>query len=66
MKYGAQIERGRIKKLADNGYEVESLERIGIVTPPIPTMGNKQYTVGDMVYFFLFDDGTGMIICNMN
>lgn len=69
MSYGANIERGRITGLAAGGYTVASLDRDGIESPVIPAIsapgeaGAPAYTVGDTVYFFLFRDGTGRIIC---
>lgn len=62
MDYGAVIERGIIQSATDEGYTVESLDRRGIVTPPIPAIHDESYTVGNTVYFFLFRDGTGRII----
>ena len=68
--YGASIERGRITGQAEGGYTVASLDRDGIESPAIPTIpvsgaGGAEYAVGDMVYFFLFRDGTGGIICKV-
>ena len=63
MKYGAIIERGKILTVTADGYTVESLDREGIKSPPIKNIDNTTYTMGDMVYFFLFRDGTGRIIC---
>lgn len=63
MEFGAVIERGRVRSVAATGYEVASLDRCGIVSPPILSIDGKEYAVGDMVYFFLFSDGTGKIIC---
>jgi hypothetical protein len=60
--YGAAIERGRVVAQADAGYTVLSLTRDGITTPPIPAMGTAQYQEDDLVYFFVFEDGTGAIL----
>ena len=65
MKYGAIIERGRILTAASDGYTVASLDRDGIESPKIKGIDNTAYTVGDTVYFFLFRDGTGRIICKV-
>ena len=65
MKFGAMIERGRIVESSPEGYSVESLDRQGISSPPIIAISDTEYTVGDMVYFFLFVDGTGRILCGM-
>lgn len=59
-EYGARIERGIIVHAKDGMYEVKSLTRDGIITPPIK--GNGNYDAGDCVYFFIFDDGNGMVI----
>lgn len=63
MEYGAVIERGEITAIANDGYQVKSLDRKGIVTPAIPAAYEEEYDVGDIVCFFLFRDGTGKIIC---
>lgn len=65
MRIGAVIERGRIVGSSPEGYSVESLDRQGIVSPPIIAISDAEYTVGDMVVFFLFGDGTGRILCGM-
>ena len=64
------IERGRIIAIKDQGYSVASLDRDGIETQPIRPIEHGQananvpeYTVGTMVYYFVFHDGTGRIIC---
>ncbi len=56
------IERGSIKEAAQAGYIVESLDRKGIISPPIQPINDSTYTQGDMVLFVLFRDGTGKII----
>lgn len=68
-RYGI-IERGRITGISDQGYTVASLDRDGIVTTPIrpqeygkPNVNVPAYAVGDKVYYFIFSDGTGRIIC---
>ena len=63
MEKGAFIERGKILAATEAGYSVKSLDRDGIISPPIQTIDDSTYTVGDTVYFFLFRDGTGKIIC---
>lgn len=65
---GAFIERGEIKAAGVNGYTIRSLDRLGIQAREIRairTAGDTTYTVGDRVYFFLFRDGTGMILGGM-
>lgn len=59
----AWIERGIIKGAEDGAYTVASLDRDGIETPPLLAIDETVYTVGDTVYFFLFRDGTGRILC---
>lgn len=63
MSYGAVIERGRVQAAGADGYTVASLDREGIESPPLSPIDDKSYTVGDTVYFFLFRDGTGKILC---
>lgn len=65
MPYGALIERGKIKAAAEGGYIVASFDREGIETPPIKPINEAEYAVGNEVYFFLFRDGTGRIICSL-
>ncbi|MBQ6274482.1 MAG: hypothetical protein IJK63_09690 [Oscillospiraceae bacterium] len=60
---GATIERGIIKAAGDDGYTVASLDREGIESLPLSAIDETAYTVGDTVYFFLFGDGTGKILC---
>lgn len=61
---GAAIERGRIAEVTEDGYRVENLDRIKLKSPVITGI-NDDVTceAGDMVYFFMFRDGTGKIIC---
>lgn len=59
---GALVERGTIKSIESAGYIVASLDRKGIVSPPLSAM-SEDYAAGDMVLFVLFSDGTGKIIC---
>lgn len=63
MDYGATLERGTILTATDEGYEIASLDRRGIETPPISAMHGETYAVGDKVIFFLFRDGTGRVVC---
>lgn len=56
------IERGRIRMATDTGYIVDSLDRRGIVSPPLSAVNDAAYSEGDMVLFVLFPDGTGKII----
>lgn len=77
-EYGARIERGRILRSMGGGWEVESYDRPGVITPPLKTIDDNKYTVtveettytihkpgyqaGMDVYFFMFDDGKGLIL----
>ena len=63
--YGALIERGVILSAEADGYRVESFARDGVITPPIPAINDTEYTVGDRVYFFLFDDGRGSVLMDI-
>lgn len=64
MDKSVNIERGYIlDAAADGGYYVASYDREGIETPPIKPINDNTYAKGDLVYFFLFPDGTGKIIC---
>lgn len=60
--YGANIERGRVTAICEDGYRVDSYTRPGILTPPLPSLNGAAYSVGDRVYFFVFEDGHGLII----
>ena len=64
--YGALIERGLVTKATESGYVVESSDRKGVVSPPITGITNEIYSAGDRVFFFLFDDGDGLIIRKMS
>lgn len=56
------IERGRVIQITGTGYIVESLDRKGIVSPPLSPITEITFTEDDMVLFVLFRDGTGKII----
>lgn len=67
---GATIERGEIQTASADGYTVKSLDRNGIdgdgiVSPKIKSADGTAYAKGDRVYFFLFADGTGLIMYRM-
>lgn len=64
-KTGATIERGIITGTEDGEYTVKSFDRDGIESPPLAPLDNESYTKGDRVYFFLFPDGTGKILCHL-
>lgn len=60
--YGAVVERGEIVSVSSDAYTVRSLDRSGIIPLPTTTIGLETYSVGDIVYFFVFGDGTGRIL----
>ena len=60
------IERGEILEETTNGYVIKSEDRDGIVTPPLKSIDEEQtYSTGDKVYYLIFRDGTGRIICKL-
>lgn len=61
-KYGAPLERGVIEQIKDQKYTVASISRKGITSPPIPSAAKDTLSIGDLVFFFLFDDGDGLIL----
>ena len=68
MEYGAVIERGQIIAVSGSKYTIASLDRDGIETPPMETVqeinaDNEPLSVGTKVYFFMFNDGTGKVLC---
>lgn len=64
--YGAPIERGAIDSIQGGRYRIKSLSRDGVVSLPIKAINNSDtYSIGDQVYFFMFDDGDGLILAKM-
>ena len=59
--YGAIIERGVILTEESGAYTVQSFDRENVVTPPITALSDS-YDVGNRVFFFLFNDGSGRIL----
>lgn len=58
------IERGTVLEAQDGGYTVASLDRDGITTPPLKALEEGAvFNSGERVYYFIFSDGTGRIIC---
>ena len=57
--WGAKIERGKITATA-GGYTVASFDRPGVTG--FGLNGPNGLAVGDIVYFFLFSDGKGMVL----
>ena len=62
MPWGARIETGVVREVTDEGCRVESLERAGVVTMPLKPLFAETLTVGDIVHFFTWEDGTGRIL----
>lgn len=61
--YGAPLERGVIEQIENGKYRVSSITRDGIKSLPMRALSDLEvYSVGDIVYFFLFPDGDGMIL----
>lgn len=63
--FGGIVERGEVSQVHQDGYIISSLDRNGIITRPIKPVGTESYKAGDRVYYFIFNDGTGRIICGM-
>lgn len=63
--YGARIERGVILSAQTGGYIVKSEDRPGVETPPIVDIHGGIHDVDEHVVFFMFDDGSGGILCQM-
>lgn len=71
-KYGAPIERGTIVSIDGDRYRVASYSRDGVTSLPIKAIIDfdtyydgvpvRRYGIGDKVFFFMFDDGNGMIL----
>ena len=61
---GVQIERGRITAITGNTYTVESYDRPGVTAWGLKSM-EQSHNAGDKVYFFVFPDGSGLIIHKM-
>jgi len=64
--YGARVERGIIKAQEGDKFRVESYDRKGVTTLPIKVVRympeDEVFKVGDLVYFFVCEDGKGYII----
>ena len=62
----AGFERGEIcGKKAGPLYKVKSYTRGGIISrwmQAIPQANDAEFEMGDRAYFFMFDDGRGMVI----
>lgn len=58
---GAYIERGKITAIEENTYTVESYDRPGVTAWELKSMTDGLH-VGDGVYFFVFRDGSGLVM----
>ncbi len=60
------FERGEIvQKKGGPLYRVKSLTRNGIVSrwiKAIPQENDSEFSIGDKAYFFMFEDGRGMVL----
>ena len=60
---GAVIERGKVMAVTAGGITVESWDRPGVTAGGLgKAVAGATFAVGDTVYFFLFEDGRGMVI----
>ena len=60
------IERGVVISASGGKYVLSSLDRDGIETPPLlPLMSEDTFSVGDIVCYFYFNDGSGRVICSL-
>ena len=64
-RFGAEIERGIITEADDGKYTVSSYDRPGVTAWEMEPIGEETYQTGDGVYFFLFPDGKGRILCGI-
>lgn len=64
-RWGAKIERGKIEEAETSGQEtvftVSSYDRPGVTGRRLKSFATG-CAAGDIVYFFLFDDGKGAVI----
>ncbi len=82
IPWSAGAELGRVKEEEGGLYRVESLHRLGVVSPPLPVFyvagsvpdgeggsvgvamyppGLEELSAGDKVWFFLTEEGRGLI-----
>lgn len=61
--YGATMERGEIVYAGTNAeYKVKSIDRPGIVSGLMYGFDMSTLKVGDKVFFFMFGDGSGLVL----
>jgi hypothetical protein len=63
--YGAAMERGTVVRMTSGKPVIESIDRPQMVTRPLPMPDGMTVSVGDTVFFFAFDDGSGMIMAKV-
>lgn len=64
--WGTKIERAKITKAENGIYSLESYDRPGIKAEGITSLlSERVFSTGDKVYCFLFRDGKGVILCEM-
>ncbi len=56
------IERGYVAEVTEDGYRIQSDTRYGVMTPALKGLDGTAYAAGEIVYYFMFSDGRGMII----
>lgn len=68
-RWGARIERGRVTAAYEDAnspyiprYDVESIDRPGVKVRGLTIATDEMCAIDQMVYFFAFDDGKGMVI----
>lgn len=60
-EYGAKMERGRVTGINAKGAVIESIDRPGVVTPGLKRADGSVPSVGESVWFWMADDGSGLI-----
>ena len=60
-EYGVNMERGICRKIENGGAVVESLDRPGVISPPLKRLDGSLPAVGEKVWFWLAGDGDGML-----
>lgn len=60
---GTMIHIGTIVNTDNGSYTVKSITESPMETPPMTAIDDAEYSAGDRVCYFLFDNGFGKIIC---
>lgn len=61
-KYGAPVERGRVLEIESELATVASDSRPGLIARALPITNGVTVSVGDTVFFCLFEDGAGFVM----